>query len=294
LEVHNSNGSITVTAGTGNVVDVYAEKISRPGGSLKNVEILVTTGSTMIVETKYLVKYPRVSVTYKITVPENIIVKEVTSSDGSLAISGTQGDLLAKTSDGSIRFEDIQGAVNAKTSDGSITGNNVTGTVNAKTSDGGLTLKNVTGAVTAKTSDGSITVEEVRGETIVNSSDGSIQVRHISGFVDAKTSDGSITVKDVSGIIGLRTSDGSIIADVRELRDDASVLNRDGSITLYLARDLNAELEMKTRDGKIVLHDVEILTRKLSNTSLVGTFGEGGYRLEVGTSDGNINVHLLP
>lgn len=51
---------------------------------------------------------------------------------------------------------------------------------------------------------------------------------------------------------------------------------------------------MRTRDGKILLNDVEIRTRELSNTSLKGTFGDGGYTLEVSTSDGNINVRMLP
>ncbi len=294
LDVHNFDGSITITGGTGDRVDVYAKKTAMSANYFKNINIAVTTGRHMTVRTEHLTKNPRVSVAYTITVPENVIVNEVTSSDGSLTIIGTTGDLQAKSSDGSIRFENIHGIVEVKTSDGSITGKNVTGPVNAKTSDGSLNLNNVTGSVTAKTSDGSIEIEEIHGDVIADSHNGSLTIRHVVGFVDARSYDGSISVKDVSGILDIDTYNGSVVADVSEIRDDAGITSRDGNITLYLASDLNAEVEMRAGDGKIVLHDIEIRTREISSTSLKGTFGDGDHRLEVSTSDGNINVHMLP
>lgn len=294
LEVHNIDGSVTVSGGMSAAVDVYAEKISHPGGKLENVKIEVTIGEIMTIRTVHLVRNPRVSVRYKITVPDGIHVKEVTSSDGSLTIDGTQGDLLAKTSDGSVRVTNIAGNVDMKTSDGSITGENITGTVDAKTSDGSITLKNITGNTTAKTSDGSITIEEIQGEVIADTRDGSVHLLRIAGFVDAKTSDGSIKAEDVSGILGLRTSDGSIVADVRGIREDVTIKTGDGSINLSLALDVNADVAMKTSDGKILLHDIEIKATEVSNTRIKGTIGDGGRTLEVETSNGNIDVYALP
>jgi hypothetical protein len=294
LEVQNKNGSVTITRGDQAHVDIFAEKRSYLGGNVDNVKIEVTiTGKTMTVETVYLRKNPRVSVTYKISVPEGMRVKEVTSSDGSVKVTGTKGDLEIRTSDGSVEAQEITGNVKTRTSDGSVTAENIAGDVEIKTSDGSITIKDVTGNIEAKTSDGSVTIESVQGTVIADTDDAKIRLRHIEGYVSAKTSDGSIEIIDVAGVREARTSDGSILAEIRAIQEDVHVKTSDGSITLYLSPDLDAEVDMKTSNGKISIHELNIAASKFSNTKLEGKLGDGGHRLMVETSDSNIDVYKL-
>ncbi len=50
---------------------------------------------------------------------------------------------------------------------------------------------------------------------------------------------------------------------------------------------------METSNGKISIHDVEIVTREISKTEFKGRIGSGGKTLTVKTSNGSIEVYEL-
>jgi len=240
LELYNKNGAVTIRGWDKAYVDVYAKKKTNWGGKLDNVKIEVTTeNETLVIKTVYLVKNPRVSVSYEIKVPETVTVRQVETSNGAIELEDIQGNVVAETSNGEIEVEDVDGDVKAKTSNGKI------------------------------------------------------EIENVEGYVDAKTSNGSIKITEVSGIVAVQTSNGSIQAEIPEIPEDVHIQTSNGSIELYLASDLNAEIEMETSNGRITIQDIEIIASELSKTSLKGRIGDGGKQLNVKTSNGKIEVYRL-
>jgi len=156
LELHNRNGSVRIHRWNKAMVEVFAEKKAGWFGNLDEVKIEVTLGDKLIIETKNLVKNPKVSVEYTVQVPADVIVNRVDTSNGAIKLQGTKGDVVVRTSNGKIFMEDILGNVEAKTSNGKIEIKNVKGVVEAETSNGSINITGASGIVKAETSNGGI------------------------------------------------------------------------------------------------------------------------------------------
>ena len=127
--------------------------------------------------------------------------------------------------------------------------------------------------VLATSGDGSIDVERIDGRIELRSGDGSIRGRDLSGDLRVQTGDGSIRLEDIDGAMDLGTGDGSIVASgrlsaLRARTGDGNLTIRaepgsaarptigaistgDGSISLELPEDFDAELDAHTGDGRV-------------------------------------------
>jgi DUF4097 and DUF4098 domain-containing protein YvlB len=167
-----------------------------------------------------------------------------------------------------------------------------------------------------RTGDGSINAEDFAGAVALNSGDGSIRARRIDGTLRARTGDGSIAVTDGAGrveadsgdgsvelagrfeALDVRTGDGSVRLDVfdgSELKTDWSITTGDGSITLRLPRNLDAELDAHTGDGRIHADGVAARVEKSDDDnddqgSLRTAIGKGGRSLRLRSGDGSIKI----
>jgi hypothetical protein len=109
---------------------------------------------------------------------------DVRSGDGSVEVSGLQGDIRINTGDGSIRAAGVDGALDARTGDGSVH------------ADGRFEALNV------HTGDGSVEVDVAPGSRVssawrIETGDGSVNVRlpgQLSADLDVHTGDGSLNV----------------------------------------------------------------------------------------------------
>ncbi len=260
LELDNRNGGVKIEPWDQPGVKVRAEKKTQHLGKLENVEIRVSTGKILRIETVELVENPRVSVEYEIKAPASLIVSWVHTSNGAIRIEGVRGDMELKTSNGAIR------------------------------------IKSVRGDMKLKTSNGKIEAKHVNGDLTVKTSSGSIRVSDIHGLVKAENSNGSIEITEALGIRGAKTSNGSIEAEIATVDDsDALIKTSNGSITLYVSPDVKASFDMKTSNGKIKLHDdLEwTLGGGASKRKIKGELGGGGPEITVKTSNGNIDLHAL-
>jgi len=109
---------------------------------------------------------------------------DVHSGDGSVDVSGLQGDVRISTGDGSIRAAGVEGALAAHTGDGSVH------------AEGRFQ------ALDVHTGDGSVEVDAVQGSRIssawrIETGDGSVNVRlapQLSADLDVRTGDGGLDV----------------------------------------------------------------------------------------------------
>ena len=186
LQVDNFNGAVNIHKWDKDVVEVYALKQTRYGrGELKNVDIEVSTGGVMTIETKRLTQNPRVSVNYEIKVPGDVIVDRVKTSNGVVGLDGTSGDARATTSNGAIDIRNVDGYVSADTSNGKI---NIAGT---------------TGVMEARTSNGAIIVEipDINRDLTIRTSNGAVSVylpADLNADIEMRTSNGRVSIHDVT------------------------------------------------------------------------------------------------
>ena len=196
-------------------------------------------------------------------------------SDGELYVAGLIGSLDLHTSDGSISAKELSGDLRLVASDGKIELKHSSGKIEMHVSDGDLLAENCSGSVRIQSGDGSVRLTGFDGEVEVSNADGNIEIDGILKSMNGKVSDGSMTV---------RVAPGSVMQNSWTLRAS------DGSITVLLPEAFSADLDLSTSDGHMQTDHPLLVSGYLSSHHLTGKLGEGGYMLQIKTSDGNIAI----
>ena len=158
-----------------------------------------------------------------------------------------------------------------------------------------LSLKvpyNVTIA-SVENSNGRIQLSNTKGDTVLTTSNGAILVDHVNGFVSAATSNGYIELKRTTGVAGAHTSNGAISAEVYALGENITLDTSNAAVTVYLSPSLNATVDAATSNARVSVQGVTLNSSLLQETHVVGTLGTGSRRIEVRTSNANINLYNL-
>jgi DUF4097 and DUF4098 domain-containing protein YvlB len=171
-------------------------------------------------------------------------------------------------------------------------------TLHAETADGNLNASGLKGAINLHSADGHQTVADVSGALTVQSSDGSVDLRNIAGTLDAHTSDGNLNVSGKLDSLNIHTSDGSLtleLANGTTLKGDSTLRSSDGSITVRLPKDLSANLDISSSDGKIDSNLPLTLDgfHGGSGNSIKGKLNAGGALFTIHISDGSVHLTSL-
>jgi len=132
LEISNVNGKIEVQPGTGNSVEVVAEKSARAGSveaareAIGRIEIQEKVSPTNVrIETKtqrgsggFFGGWNQ-EVRYMVKVPPSLEVR-LTTVNGGIEISGLKGRVVAEATNGGVKAHDISGAIDASTTNGGV------------------------------------------------------------------------------------------------------------------------------------------------------------------------------
>jgi len=128
LSVENVNGSITVTGGSGNSVEIIAIKKADNQETLDGIKIEISHSpdyieiETDLPETDHWFKRGNsgAQVTYKIIVPAGTNLESVETVNGNVEISGVSGDVHAESVNGSLDCTDLASSASFSTVNGSI------------------------------------------------------------------------------------------------------------------------------------------------------------------------------
>lgn len=163
----------------------------------------------------------------------------------------------------------------------------------ARTGDGSIRIDRLTGRIELRTGDGSIRASEVSGELKMNTGDGAINVEGAEGQLDLETGDGGVAVTGKLTALRMHTGDGSIAyhaAPGSSMEDDWTISTGDGTVSLYLPSDFNAEIDAHTGDGS-VSNELKLTSGSGGDRrSVRGRLGSGGRLLRVRTGDGSIRL----
>ena len=210
------------------------------------------------------------------------------TSDGDIEMIGFKGNQQCKTSDGDILAEDIEGDLYALTSDGDIDISNVEGSVESITSDGDIKALNIKGASSFRTSDGKVFASDLHGNTHATTSDGNIILENAMGEHTVRTSDGNIIFEKMQGSLTAQTSDGDIRGDLNSVTNKLYLKTSDGNISVSVPNGLGMNVRLKGEDIHTKLED---FSGDTSDHLIEGTIRGGGVKVELITSDGDINLN---
>ncbi|HSD67222.1 MAG TPA: DUF4097 family beta strand repeat-containing protein [Vicinamibacteria bacterium] len=125
----------------------------------------------------------------------------------------------------------------------------------------------------------------------VGTVNGRVEVRDVSGIVRASTVNGSVEVTGAGSAVEASAVNGGVEVDVARVdpsgRSDLSTTN--GSVTLTLPRDANADVEAHTVNGSVRC-DFDLADARQSRRKIQGRIGSGGARFEIGTVNGSAHI----
>ena len=211
FSISNVNGSITVTGGKGDKVEIIAIKKADDQDALDEIEIEIShSSSEIVVETELGESDSWFShgsnsgqVTYEVIVPAGSMLDSVETVNGNVNISGVSGKVVAESVNGDLDISDLEGDVALSTVNGGVAAD-----------------------FTKCEGDQNIKAETVNGRvTITLPDDADVQV-------SADTLNGGINGRD----FGLETDEGFVGSDLNgKIGDGSARLNVDtvnGSIKI--------------------------------------------------------------
>jgi len=263
LTLDNFNGSVEITGWDQNTVDISGTKYAESESLLHSMRIEASSSGNgvSVKTTRPDPHHGNMGAKYVIKVPRQTELADISSSNGSLRVEDVNGNASLGTSNGSIHLSRIHGKVEAHSSNGSIQASDVQGSVNFRTSNGGVQADNVSGAFEAETSNGSI--------------------------------HGRLHDTESGRPIRMSTSNGGIDLQVDSLRqNDVIASTSNGPITVRMPGDVSATLHASTNSNGSVRSDFDVTIHggELSKHRIDGTIGSGGPRIDLTTSNGNINL----
>lgn len=219
VEIYNPNGEVKIRGWDEDRVEIAAVKKTYRGQSaLDEVDIFIDIAEIMVIETDHPEGAKKVSVSYDIKIPENVLVGVVQCSNGGISLEAVNGDPVVSTSNGNIRIKEVQGVVSVRSSNGSIEASNVQGLASILTSNGNI----------------SADLSGLKDDLEIRTSNGSIRLYidpELAVVLDASTSNGEITFSNLN-----------IVASVMEQTALAGEMNGGGHLVSLTTSNGSIEL----------------------------------------------------
>ena len=139
---------------------------------------------------------------------------------------------------------------------------------------------------------GDIVLIGARGDSFLGSTNGDVTVTGQLGLVSVSTTNGDITLIENAGFRSLDTSQGRITTEIiSSPTDTAEITARNGSVLVYMSRELDAELEMRVSNGALRVDEaLELPLERHPGTRSEALLGEGGAVVEINATNGDIDL----
>lgn len=228
------------------------------------------------------------SISFKVYVEGNVDT-DLSTSGGSINISGLTGNQKFRTSGGSIDVLDCHGQIDGRTSGGSVALDESDGNINLTTSGGSINARDSEGEMYLSTSGGSVRLNRLKGSIEAKTSGGSITGENINGDLNCRTSGGSINLDDLECGIAASTSGGSIRIDLVKLGKRVDLRNSGGNITVNMPLDQGIDLNL--RGNKVYTTTLRNFDGEVSDDEIFGTLNGGGIPVTIRASSGRVSIN---
>jgi len=125
-----------------------------------------------------------------------------------------------------------------------------------------------------------------------HSMNGEVRVRDVGAEVDASSTNGSVNVSTSSGPVNASTTNGGVrvIMGQFDVRQDMTFETTNGSVIVSFADDLNAEVDLRTVNGRFLSDFPVTISGRIDPRRLRATLGKGGPRIRLATVNGNVEL----
>ena len=259
---------------------------------IKNVVKIIEGEQTQIYSAEYngmnRNEYGKALVDFIIFVPKEVYA-EVSNSFGDINAEGLMKGLDITNQHGDVNVKDIGGSVAVKNSFGEIEVKGIGGNLDANNQYGDIYAESINGSVDVETGFGKLSVSDVTGYLIAKNNYGKITVKNIVGDAQMKTSFGDIEASNIEGNAVINDNNGSI--DAKEIKGNAEIRNSFGKISYRSSNLQDANIYVKTSFGNIDTNLPLNITKGMNDQTAEGMIGSGKYKIELITSNGEIELN---
>jgi hypothetical protein len=162
----------------------------------------------------------------------------------------------------------------------------------AKTGNGDVSARGTGGQLELSTGNGEVEVIGTTGSVRANTGNGEMRIERAGGAVDARTGNGRVYVSTSTGPVSVSTGNGEIdvAMDRLEGTGDMEFRTGNGDVTVTLPASIDADFEMRTGHGSVSTDFPVTVNGRLNPRQLRGTVGKGGRRLHVSSGNGDIDL----
>lgn len=154
------------------------------------------------------------SLVVEVVAPVGSLLATRTGS-ADLAVTGTVGELHAKSGSGSITADSVAGTTTLDTGSGDVVVASVDGDVRAKSGSGDLTLGPVLGSVALSTGSGDIRLDRAGDGGVVKTGSGGVHVRELAADLTISSGSGDLAVESMSrGSLQAKSASGDVTVGV--------------------------------------------------------------------------------
>jgi len=231
----------------------------------------------------------RGSVDFVISVPTDCRV-EIENPLGDITVSGIRGALQITGDAGKSDIRDILGDVNLETSSGAVDLANIEGGVYIRANGSDLSFTSLSGDLEIRKIRGKIIGEYLVGDLVLTQQGGEIEVKHIEGNIRIKTTAAPVKVKQDYGALDISTESGNVdVATELNSSREYFVETVSGSIRFMVPEASGGEVRLEAGSCKIDTQ-IPIAIDSFSRTRISGSFGNGGPKISLVTTSGDITL----
>ncbi len=287
LILEHGDGDVTISPWGEDTLDVevrYRARASNVGWS-KSTEFDVEfrqDGSTIHVigheprrVSVGISSYREYEYTYTVKAPSYLELS-LEGEDGDVEISDWQGSIMMKLEDGDVTLSDIDAP-----------------RTEVILEDGDLEIDGIRGQIEVDCEDGDIEIFECQIERgRIRTEDGDIVIDRCQGSFEISVADGDARLRELTAEdLEIRSGDGTINLSLLPSENlDLNVRVGDGDVVLDLDRDVSAEFELETQDGRIKVSAAGVSDLVQKQSHVTGRLGTGEGTIYVRTGDGSVTL----
>jgi hypothetical protein len=139
---------------------------------------------------------------------------------------------------------------------------------------------------------GRVRVANVSGPVQASSGNGQVDVERAGGPVRASSGNGDVTVTTSVGPVNASSGNGDVIATMDVLRgeEDMTFSSGNGRIILTVPSDFAAEIQASTGNGRFSTDFPMTIQGRISPSRVRGSIGTSRRRVEMSSGNGNIEI----
>jgi hypothetical protein len=164
--------------------------------------------------------------------------------------------------------------------------------IHASTGNGEVSVTGADDEVVAASGNGRVRVDGAGAPVRASSGNGAVSVAGARGPVNASSGNGDVSVTTSLGPVTASSGNGTLDIRMDQLRDSERMefSTGNGRIRLTVPSDFAAEIDANTGNGEVVSDFPITITGRLSKTRVRGTINGGGARVRLVSGNGQIEL----